>query len=117
MSKGSAAKLLELTTVAEQMGPLVTVQMLRAFVVIAQANEDQRGLNMTELGKRLDLASASRTNIVHALSTKRGGNKKLPGLGLVVTEIDPQDVRAKIIKLTPSGRRFWLSLKSVLEAI
>ena len=115
LSKSSSGKLLELANFLQTMGPLVTIQAFQSFVVIARANDEKSGLKMTELGNRLGLASASRTNIVNALSVKRAGNNKLPGLDLVATETDPEDLRAKVIILTPKGKRFWATLKQILD--
>jgi len=115
MAKSNSAKLYELTTLMEQVGPLVTIQTLRTFVMIAMANDERPGVNMTELGSRLGLASSTRTNVVKALSVSRAGNGKLPGLDLILTAPDPDDVRAKIVFLTPKGRRLWASLKNILE--
>lgn len=115
MTKSASAKLFEMATLMETVGPLVTIQTLKAFILIAQANDEQPGMNMAELGKRLGLPSSTRTNVVNALSVMRGGSvKKLPGLDLVLTAPDPDDERAKIIFLTPKGRRLWAGLKTII---
>lgn len=112
--KSESAKLIELMTMLEGLGTLVTAQMIKAFVVIAAANEDKIGLNMVDLGNRMGLASSTRTKIIQGLSVRRGGDGTLPGLDLVVTIPDPDDVRARLILLTPKGRRLWASLKSIV---
>ena len=115
MPKSSSAVLYELATLMETAGPLVTIQAMKAFICIAVANDESAGMNMTELGKRLGLPSASRTNVVNALSVKRAGSNKLPGLDLVFSAPDPDDPRAKIVFLTPRGRRLWSGLKHIVE--
>jgi DNA-binding MarR family transcriptional regulator len=106
----------ELFAIMEAVGPLVTLQTMKAFVAIAMANDETAGLNMTELGKRLGLPSATRTNVVNALSVRRAGANKVPGLDLVLTAPDPDDSRAKVIFLTPKGRRLWAALKHIMES-
>lgn len=115
MPKSASAKLYDAVSLMETVGPLVTIQTLKAFVTIAMSNDDSPGMNMTDLGTRLGLPSASRTNVVNALSVKRGGTNKLPGLDLVMTAPDPEDVRAKLVFLTPKGRRLWAGLKQTME--
>lgn len=115
MPKSASAKIYDALSILETVGPLVTIQAMKAFVSIAMANDDSPGMNMTDLGSRLGLPSSTRTNVVNALSVKRAGSGKLAGLDLVLTAPDPDDVRAKLIFLTPRGRRLWASLKQTME--
>lgn len=114
--KSATAKLVELTSLIESLGPLVTTQMTRTFVAIAAANETQAGVNLADLGNRLGLPSSTRTRVVQALSIRRGGDGTLPGLDLVMTVPDPEDTRALLVFLTPRGRRFWATLKSIIDS-
>ena len=114
-NKSASARLLELTTLIESLGPLVTTQMIRTFVAIAAANEDQPGVNLADLGQRLGLVSSTRSRVIQALSVRRGGSGTLPGLDLLMTAQDPADSRALLIFLTPRGRRFWASLKNTID--
>jgi DNA-binding MarR family transcriptional regulator len=114
-TKSTSAKLVELTATIETLGTLVTTQMIRTFCAIAMANEAEAGVNLAELGNRLGLASSTRTRVVQALSVRRGGDGTLPGLDLVMTAPDPDDSRALLVFLTPRGRRFWATMKNIIE--
>jgi DNA-binding MarR family transcriptional regulator len=114
MAKSASAKLVEAFSLLDTVGPLVTIQTIRAFVSIASANDESAGVNMTMLGKRLGLPSSTRPRVIQALSVRRGGNDTLPGLDLVVTAVDPDDSRALLVFLTPKGRRLWASLKETI---
>jgi DNA-binding MarR family transcriptional regulator len=98
----------------DSLGPMVTVQMVNTFVMICMANDESPGLNMADLGNRLGMGSSTRTRIIQALSVKRGGVDKLPGLDLITTASDPDDSRALLLFPTPKGRRLWAALKEVI---
>lgn len=92
------------------------MQMLQAFCVIAHYNETEGfGLNMGQLGDRLGMVSATRSRTISRLGIQRGGNRKEQGLGLIETGPDPDDPRAKIVFLTPKGRRLWAAMKQAVE--
>lgn len=112
----ATSRVLALTSLLEPLGPLVNVQQLHAFVTIASMNDVHLGVPMARLGDHLGFASSTRTRIIQSLGVKRGGSGALPGLDLVTTQPDPDDSRALVIYLTPKGRRFWSSLKSIVTA-
>jgi DNA-binding MarR family transcriptional regulator len=114
MPKSSSATLLELLTAMESIGELVTIQQLRAFAIIAAANEIEAGYPMRDLESRLGMPSATRTRVIDALSVKRGGDK-LRGMDLVLKTPDPHNSKATLVFLTPKGRRTWASFKHIVE--
>ncbi len=85
------------------------VQTLAVFLEIAK-NE---GITINELCDRVGLASSSASRNVAALSGQHWLKK--PGLGLVETQTDPQDLRRKTIRLTAKGRQLKDQIIAVLN--
>jgi DNA-binding MarR family transcriptional regulator len=90
--------------------PVMPLRLCLTFLFIAKKGKE--GATMKEIATFLDLPQSATSRQVAALSDHHW-NKNKQGLGLVTTEIDPDDWRQKIIKLTSKGQR----LAERLEAI
>ena len=109
----TATKLVQLFEASASLQSHTTVEMLLTFTVIARANEQRKGIHMKEIERLTGASSTNCSRVVQSIGLRH--SKKLrPGLDLVVTSPDPDDVRAKLVFVTPKGRRFWSQLKSIM---
>lgn len=111
----AATKLLLLSGVLEEFGPLATVQMVRTFICIAQYNDITKGMRTKELEKRMGMYSSSTSRNVAALTYRNSpktGPKSPPVLDLLIKAPDPDDTRANVLYLSPQGKRLWERMKS-----
>jgi DNA-binding MarR family transcriptional regulator len=95
--------------------PTLPLQTCLTFVLVAIATESTgKGILMKELEKRLGLPVSSTVRNVQALSF-RTDERKEGGLDLVAKIPDPEDPRARYVRLTPKGRRVWVSILQNME--
>lgn len=85
------------------------VQTLAVFLEIAS---NPSGISITEVANKCGLASSSASRNVAALSDWHW--LKRPGLGLVVSEVDPMECRRKNVKLTPKGKQVVDQLVAIM---
>lgn len=91
--------------------PLTHAQVLMEVI-------SDEGLNQTELVERLDSSRAAISRAMVGLGEWERkdvpGLRDKPGLGLVISEMDPNDRRQRRLWLTPKGKRFAKQLESCL---
>lgn len=93
---------------------VLPTQTALTFVLVAMATETSgKGILMKDLEKRLGQPSSSVTRNVQALSFRPDDDES--GYDLVTKIPDPDDPRARYVRLTPKGRRVWQSLLSIME--
>ncbi len=113
MANEADNKLVRIFEAAAALQTFVTVDMMLMFSAIARANEQRKGIHMKEIEALLGYSSPNCSRILQSIGMRHSKSRR-PGLDLVVTAPDPDDVRAKLVFITPKGRRFWAQLKSVL---
>jgi DNA-binding MarR family transcriptional regulator len=84
-------------------------QTIQALLVIAEFP----GISVSELGEKLGLAQSSASRNVYALSNDKG--KGVPGLDLIVSEINPMNRRQRQLSLSLKGQKFVARLKETLS--
>lgn len=109
----SSTKLILLFETAASLQTFVTVDMMLMFSTIARANERRNGIHMKEIESLLGLSSPNCSRILQSIGMRHDKQRR-PGLDLVVTAPDPGDVRARLVFVTPKGRKLWSQLKSIL---
>jgi len=77
---------------------------------VAAAGED--GLPMRELAGLCNRPQTSISRVILHMLTKEYRGE--PGPDLVVAEMDPEDYRQKIVKLTPRGRKLMEEIAEIL---
>jgi DNA-binding MarR family transcriptional regulator len=85
------------------------VQTLAVFLEVAKNPQ----ISVTELATKCGLAQSSASRNVAALSDWHWLKK--PGLGLVITDLDPMDMRKKFVKLTPKGQKLVDNIVTVMK--
>jgi DNA-binding MarR family transcriptional regulator len=113
MATPTSTKLVQLFEAAASLQTFVTVDMMLMFSTIAQANEQRKGIHMKEVERLMGINSTNCTRIMQSLGMRHDKDRR-PGLDLVVTAPDPGDSRARLVFVTPKGRRFWAHLKSIM---
>lgn len=93
-----------------KLDPEMPMQMAAVFLLVA-INPD---LTLKNISERLGIAQASASRNVAALSDWHR-NKK-PGHGLIEARPDPFEMRRKILRLTPKGKRVLDSVWAILNA-
>jgi DNA-binding MarR family transcriptional regulator len=79
--------------------------------LLAALNE---GSSISELAEKADMKMSTASRYLLDLSDKRrAGN---PGFGLLRSELDPNELRRKVVTLTPKGRNVIRSLTSQKQA-
>ena len=88
--------------------PQMTIQSLRTFLLVAM-NE---GASLKELADRIGLPQASTGRYLQDLSDsgRLMAGKRKASMGLVRSEVDPNEMRRKMFTLTPKGRKFLADL-------
>lgn len=88
-----------------------TMPMQLAYTFLLVALHD--GISVTEVADLAGfrLATASR----HLLDLGERNRKKEPGLGLVKSEVDPDELRRKIYTLTPKGRNLYNTILNAMS--
>jgi DNA-binding MarR family transcriptional regulator len=112
MSMSAPAKLAMLSEIIGELEPLTSIQMLRTFIAISTLSEDSRGVMMKDIEKHLGMHSSTMSRNQQALGTRHANGK---GMGLIESISDPGDTRAKLVFLTPRGRRMWERMKQVIQ--
>lgn len=83
------------------------------FLLIAQGETADGGINVTEMAHKGDFALSTASRHMNYLNKKdRRGNA---GHELITDPRDPMDDRRKILKLTGQGRRVISQLTSTIE--
>ena len=89
--------------------PTMQLQAVQAFLYIA-THEGCRGKDVADA---IGVAQSSSSRIVDLLSNKNVNN--VPGLDLVSEEVNIQERRSKLLKLTPKGKRVLDTLYALME--
>ena len=87
----------------------IPVQTVAVFLDIAK-NE---GISVKDLAEKAGIAPSSASRNVAALSDWHWLKK--PGLGVVETQDDPQDMRKKTVKLTAKGKKLVNQLVDIAK--
>lgn len=87
----------------------IPVQTVAVFLEVAK-NE---GISVKDLADKCGLAPSSASRNVAALSNWHWLKK--PGLGLLETQDDPQDLRKKTVRLTPKGKTLVKQLVEIVH--
>ncbi len=85
------------------------VQTLSVFLGVAQ----KEPISISDLATLTGLAQSSASRNVAALSEWHWLKK--PGLGLVKLEVDPMELRKKLVTLTPKGKKLVEQLTGLVE--
>jgi DNA-binding MarR family transcriptional regulator len=112
----SSTKLVQIFEASAALQTFVTVDMMLMFSAIARANERRKGIHMKEIETLLSISSPNCSRILQSIGMRHDKQRR-PGLDLVVTEPDPDDVRARLVFVTPKGRKFWSQLKILLGEV
>jgi DNA-binding MarR family transcriptional regulator len=91
-------------------GPSMPLQVARTFLLVAQ----DEGKMVTEYQKIAGVSQASMSR--HLLDLGRFTRSKQPGMGLVVAEVDPNDLRVRRYRLTPKGRHLKSKIQRLLDS-
>jgi DNA-binding MarR family transcriptional regulator len=120
MAQHRTADLKRLELILEEfrkIDPEMQMQKAMAFLAIAERDAEGREgqpLTIMALGERLGLAPASASRNVGVLTAGKDF-KGREGHGLVAVEEDPSDRRARVLRLTPKGKRVMSTIKSLME--
>jgi DNA-binding MarR family transcriptional regulator len=112
----SSTKLVQIFEASAALQTFVTVDMMLMFSAIARANERRKGIHMKEIETLLGINSTNCSRILQSIG-KRHKKDRRPGLDLVFTQPDQDDVRARLVFVTPKGKKFWSQLKILLGEI
>ena len=94
-------RLIDSVEILRSLDPEMQAQTMLIFLLIA--NRDPDPISMTDLARQSGVAQSSVSRNVASLGSIN--RHKMPGLQLVDSYEDPKDLRKKLVKLTPSGRR------------
>lgn len=117
--KHASTRAIELALLLDQeFGERAAIHLVAVFFRVCLMNDEQRGVPMTQIMRTLGMPSSSTTRNIQALGSKppvgsAPGTK--PGLGLVDVLDDPRDARAKLVFITPRGRRLWERVTNILQ--
>jgi DNA-binding MarR family transcriptional regulator len=85
------------------------VQTLAVLIEVAKTPT----ISVSELASKVGIAQSSASRNVAALSDWHWLKK--PGLGLVVTDLDPMDQRKKFVRLTPKGQKLVDNIVTIMK--
>ncbi len=86
------------------------VQTFSVFLEVARRD----GIGVSEVAGKVGVSQSSASRNVAALSDRHW--LKRPGLGLVTLEMNPEDIRRKIVALTPKGIKLVKQLSHIVSA-
>ncbi|KGM35305.1 MarR family winged helix-turn-helix transcriptional regulator [Inquilinus limosus] len=115
MSDG-LAKALRFIREVQKLDPSLTIACVHTLLVAA-------GHEGRSIGYIVSMSSVSKSAVsrhIQDLGASRalrriGGTVPAPGLGLVVTQGQPEDGRERIVFLTPRGRELVAALEEILQ--
>lgn len=100
---------LALLKISERTKETLELQQLLVFVIVAERGE-------TSQSELSDLVGIGQSAVSRNLDVLGPGNpfKRLRGFGLLEGHPDPYNRKARIIRLTDTGKFFWEELKQIL---
>lgn len=107
-------KLISVVERFREQNPNMQAQMMLIFLLIGT----NPGITLKKLEQMTGEKDAIVVRNVQALSSegyKKRDGERTPGLGLVQTEEEANDRRAKVAYLTPAGRGVFKEFKRILE--
>lgn len=104
----SLPKLVEVVDLIRKLDPEMSMQTLLTLLLVGSAGE--AGLSQLDLFNRLGMSKAAVSRNVSILSKYKGPG--LAGLGLIESEMQPENRRQRVLRLTPKGAKF---LERVLQ--
>lgn len=106
-----AAKLYKaIQILADHVGREAPLTQVLAYLKIGARDEVDQGRLMEELG----LSSAGSSRTIQALSNVHYA-KNRPGYGLVERQLDPMDLRRRVLTLTPEGKKLLTKMGAALK--
>jgi len=91
--------------------PDITLPSMLAYCYIAE--EDGLSGNQKKMELRLDMSGATASRAAaHWFQWKR---PRVPGHNMIVSEVDPEDRRYKLLYLNPRGQAFLKKLKAAVS--
>ena len=106
---GGAHKLTYVIEEFRKLDPEMQAQTMLTFVHVCLTPD----ITIKELRDRIGVASSTISRNIAFLSDSRSPGRV--GLGIVHTEEDPVDRRAKRVRLTSKGERVWKTLESYMR--
>lgn len=114
-SKATISRTLELLELFRSLDPRTEMTLGEAisFLLIAKNEQaDGSGITVTELAQQGNIAMASASRYMRALSTKdRQGHA---GLELVTDQRDPLDDRRKVLRISSKGHRTLQDISKII---
>lgn len=96
-------------TVFRSANPIMTIQAAHTLLLVAT----NPGSSVSELS---NISGYKLTTISRNLLDLGARNrKKEPGLGLVFAEVDPNELRKKLVSLTPKGKALMGTLLNIMK--
>ncbi len=91
----------ELATLRALEGDM-TLRRLQTLLIVYLAGDN--GIYLSDIRKELDATGSNTTKLVQ--SWTKWTAKKEKGPGYMTSEPDPMDMKVRLVKITPKGRRF-----------
>nr|WP_250808789.1 MarR family winged helix-turn-helix transcriptional regulator [Neorhizobium tomejilense] len=111
MSQPLFTRITAFLEVIRELDTTMTVQALQIFTLVAAKGE----VGALEIRKTTGISQPSVSRSLSALSSW-APRKGVEGLGLIVTERDPNDARNVIARLTPHGRNLVSRIEKIMGA-
>ena len=108
---GSLPRLAEVVEAVRQLDKELPAHVLLMLLTVAQSGDE--GVLQHELAQKVGMDSGMACRHVARLGPNRGVG--LPGMGLLDSEIVPENRKLRRVKLSAKGRRFIERLNKILD--
>ena len=111
LSEGKGDALLKIVEIMRALDARMEMQQFAVFLYVGRHSLPNKGVTMSDIAKDLNLPQSTTSRNVLRLSEQAGVNRytkeRDAGLGLLVTEEDPQELRRKVVFLSKTGAKIY----------